>query len=51
MWHHAVPMNCFNYDEDAEERELNRRLREAQRAARKREIKRQIRELSGGLWI
>ncbi len=36
---------------DAEERELQRRLREAQRAARKREIEKQIRDLSGGLWL
>jgi len=36
---------------DADMRELMCRLREAQRAAKKREIKKQIRDLSGGLWI
>lgn len=41
----------FDYGEDAEEKELMRRLREAQKAARKREIERQIRELSGGLYV
>ena len=44
MWH-------FDYEEDAEERELQRRLREAQKAARKREIEKQIRDLNGGLYI
>jgi len=42
-------MKYFDFDEDAGERELLRRLHEAQRAARKREIEKQIRDLSGGL--
>ena len=45
------PVSYCPDDDDAELRELNRRLREAQKAARKREIEKQIRDLTGGLWV
>ena len=46
MWH-------FDHycEYDAEEREVQRRLREAQKANRKRSIEKQIRDLSGGLYV